>query len=98
MKDLTQWAVENGVSDQDIASQVNLTRSYISRVRAGTVNPSVEVAITLRDLTKGEVPIEMFLPIAIRPKAKFKRPRGRPWPSNARKLVENPASKSPEDA
>jgi transcriptional regulator with XRE-family HTH domain len=88
--DLTQWMAENTRSDAEIGRAIGVTRAYIKRIRNGRANLSLEVALRLEEITKGEVPLEMMLPHELRPAPGFKRPRGRPWPSTIQRLIEHP--------
>ena len=65
--DLREWLSKEKMSIQAFADEVRIDRTYISKVIAGRVHPSLAVALDIRAATRGEVPLEQLLPLAIRP-------------------------------
>jgi hypothetical protein len=96
--DLTQWMAANGENDQSVADKVGLTRSYVHRVRHGQVHPSLGVGLSLHNATRGEVPLEMLLPRALRPKVKPLRASKTEKPDSVRKRSAQKASAPPAAA
>lgn len=92
MIDFDAWMKANKLTDQAMAERINVTAGYISRIRRGKVHPNLGTALALHELTQGQVPLTMFLPLSLRPVAR-RIPPGRP-PSKPRKLPERPISRS----
>lgn len=87
--DLQVWMDKEGANDQDLADRIGLTRGYISRIRRGLVHISLGTALELQKLTRGEIPLEMFMPLRLRPQSKRKagtkaatQPKPRPKPTS----------------
>lgn len=91
--DLQKWMDQAGLSDQDLADQIGLTRGYISRIRRGLVHISLGTALELQAATRSEIALNMLLPLRLRTQAKRKaaatQPKPRPKP---------PVSKPPRPA
>jgi transcriptional regulator with XRE-family HTH domain len=65
--DLQAWMAAQKITDQKLADAIAVTRPYITRLRAGQVNPTLVSALKIVDYTKGEVDIRQLLPISMRP-------------------------------
>ena len=48
---LENWLTANGKSDAWLASQVGVSRPFITRIRQGVRQPSLEVVVKLADVT-----------------------------------------------
>ena len=66
---LEEWMRANGKVDQAVADALDVTRSYVTRIRAGDVHPSLGLALRLQEITGGEVELVNLLPRALRPRA-----------------------------
>ena len=92
MLDFDAWVKANKLTDQAVGERIGVTAGYISRIRRGKVHPNLGTALALHELTRGLVPLVMFLPLSMRPYAR-QIPPGRP-PSKIQKLPVRTASKS----
>lgn len=72
---LQQWLIHEKRTVQDFADEVGVHATYISKVLPGNVHPSLAVALDLWDATRREVPLEFFLPRALRPPAGLPKKR-----------------------
>jgi hypothetical protein len=59
---LNDWLKSNGKTDAWLAAQVGRERSVISKIRVGTVTPSLRTAVAIQIATDGEVKPADFLP------------------------------------
>jgi len=87
--DLREWLSKEKMSIQAFADEVRIDRTYISKVLTGRVHPSLAVALDIRAATRGEVPLEQLLPLAIRPPS-----TGPVKPSTSRKTADPSTSRS----
>lgn len=55
---LDQWMAANGRTDTDLAQEVGVSRPFITRIRKGTRQPSLPVAVKLAQIT--QLPVEVF--------------------------------------
>jgi transcriptional regulator with XRE-family HTH domain len=92
--DLQTWMTNQKLTDQKLADKLGFTRPYITRVRAGQVNPTLVSALKLVDYSKGEIDIRQLLPISLRPKLK-RQPKAT---GTSRKPAASKASPEPADA
>ena len=92
--DLQTWMTSKKLTDQKVADALAVTRPYITRLRAGQVNPTLVQALKVIDYSKGEVDIRQLLPIAYRPKPK-RQPKAT---GTSRKPAAAKASPEPADA
>jgi transcriptional regulator with XRE-family HTH domain len=90
---LQQWLIKEGRTIQHFADEVGVDRTYISKVITGHVHPSLAVALDLRDAVRGEVPLEYFLPRALRPTAGLPKKR-----DIAQRPIDPTVSQSPASA
>ena len=72
---LSEWMKANGKVDQEIGDALGVTRSYVTRIRAGDVHPSLGVGLALQEVTGGEVELVNLLPRHLRP-----QPQPQPQP------------------
>lgn len=56
---LDDWMRNNGVTDAALAETVGVSRSFITRIRAGKRQPSLPVAVKLAGKTR--LPLTAFL-------------------------------------
>lgn len=91
--DLETWMAKHNVVDQQISTATGIARSYITRIRNGDVNVSLESAVAIWDYTDREIDITQLLHRAKRPGA---APAKRP--AKIRKRPARRVSKSREAA
>ena len=88
--DLQTWMASKKLTDQKVADALAVTRPYITRLRAGQVNPTLVSALKIVDYSNGKIDIRQLLPISLRPPLKAK--------GTARKQPAPKASQEPADA
>jgi DNA-binding transcriptional regulator YdaS (Cro superfamily) len=59
---LNDWLKSNGKTDAWLAAQVGKDRSVISKIRVGTVTPSLRTAVAIQIATDGDVKPADLLP------------------------------------
>ena len=94
---LTDWMKKYDVTDEKLAKFVGVSRPYISRVRAGNVNLSLEKALKIQAFTRQEVDLEQLLPVHARPGFKRPAPPTKP-PKTVRRRPGRRASTQPATA
>jgi transcriptional regulator with XRE-family HTH domain len=65
---LADWMNENNISDNDLEKAIGVTRSYVSRIRRGKVEPNLGVALTIWRYSDRVVDLESMLPHHMRDK------------------------------
>lgn len=65
--DLTTWMETKGVSDDQVSASIGYSRPYVSRVRNGLVNISLEAALKVWEFTGKEIDLYQLLPRGKRP-------------------------------
>ena len=91
--DLQDWMNHNGIGDDELGEQVGSTRSYISRVRRGQVQPNLALALNIWERSGRVVDLDSMLPEFLRAPYRLR------WmPDSVRKRPARRASKSREAA
>ena len=58
---LDEWLFNEGMTQQDFAKQVGISREYLNRIIGGAVRGSPDVAKKIQELTSGKVTLEEIL-------------------------------------
>lgn len=58
---LTAWRKKSGLRQQDLAALLNCGAAYVSQLESGVSGATLETAIKIAELSKGEVPIESLV-------------------------------------
>lgn len=66
---LKRWRDKNGLTQAELAMKLGIGGSQISMIEAGRRGASVETAVKIVKLTKGNVPLESLVPPTPRPGA-----------------------------
>lgn len=65
--DLTTWMEAKCISDDQVSASIGYSRPYVSRVRNGLVNISLEAALKVWEFTGKEIDLYQLLPRGKRP-------------------------------
>jgi len=61
---LSAWLDENEVTREEFAAKLDVTRPYLDKLCRGDRRPSLEIALLVEKLTKGEVPVSVWQKVA----------------------------------
>jgi transcriptional regulator with XRE-family HTH domain len=57
---LSKWLDAAGISRDELATRLNVSRPYVDMMCRGGRRPSLELAVAIEELTHGEVPASVW--------------------------------------
>jgi DNA-binding XRE family transcriptional regulator len=67
---LSQYMKRNSLNDREMADQIGVERSVVTKLRSNRIRPSIETAVAIIKATNGAVSLDSFL-----------APRAKPQPT-----------------
>lgn len=67
MANLSQFMVKRGLSDEEVAAAIDVSRVTVSRIRRGKVRPDWSTIGKLKDFSGGEITADDFQSLSVDP-------------------------------
>jgi transcriptional regulator with XRE-family HTH domain len=61
MQSLSDYLDERKIAQKDFAAQIGVDKSIVSKICAGKIRPSLDIAFRIKRVTGGAVPFEAFV-------------------------------------